>query len=60
MLNQLLWLKYPPKMVVVEVVNLLVVIGVGTFCLLMVISKSSRILKKLEQIWGKAGFLKSQ
>ena len=28
-LNQFLWLKHPPKMVVVEVVNLVVVIGVG-------------------------------
>ena len=29
MLNQFLWLKHPPKMVVVEVVSLVVVIGVG-------------------------------
>ena len=59
MLNQFLWLKHPPKMVVVEVVSLLVVTGVGKFCLLLVISVSLGILKNLELSWGRKGFLEA-
>ena len=59
MLNQFLWLKHPPKMVVVEVVSLLVVTGVGKFCLLLVISVSLGILKNFELTWGRKGFLEA-
>ena len=46
-------------MVAVEVVSLLVVTGVGKFCLLLVISVSLGILKNLELTWGKKGFLEA-
>ena len=46
-------------MVVVEVVSLLVVTGVGKFCLLLVISVSLGILKNFELTWGRKGFLEA-
>ena len=46
-------------MVVVEVVSLLVVTEVEKFCLLLGISVSLEILKKLELFWGRTGSLEA-
>ena len=55
-LNWYLWIKFL-LIKVVEVVNLLVVAGVGRVCLILVISRSSEILKKLKLKGGRTGFM---